>query len=141
MQPYGHAADQYLMQRINGASPEQLVALLLEGAQRFLGQTVKAMEARDIALKARMVNRVSAIIEELVVRLNHEDGGEVVVNLTRIYDWWLHELFDASNTNEPERLERISTQMGSLKTTWEEFHQVKSTRAPQTAMASEGLVG
>lgn len=141
MQPYGNAADQYLLQRINGASPEQLVAMLLEGGQRFLAQAIKAVESRDVAVKARMVNRVSAIIEELLVRLNHEDGGEVVTNLVRVYDWWLHELYEASSANQAARLERISMQMSALRDTWEELHQAKCAQGRSTALTAEGMVG
>ena len=140
---YGNATDQYLIQRINGASPEQLVALLLEGAERFLAQTIQAMETRDMTLKARMVNRVSAIIEELLVRLNHEEGGEVVTNLTRIYDWWLHELFAATNANESRRLVRISNQMGGLKEAWNSLHVSKASHrvGMHQAFASGDMVG
>ena len=146
MQPYfgGKPAQQYLTQRINGATPEQLVAMLLEGAQRFLNQAIVALRNRDIATKARLVNRVSAIIEELAVRLNHEEGGEVVDNLTRIYEWWLKELFEASQRNQPERLEFIGHQMADMKGTWDQLSRRQNI--PMAGMApmaftAEGLVG
>jgi flagellar protein FliS len=105
---YGSPTDHYLSQKINAANPEQLVAMLLEGARRFTDQAVAAIQRRDVSSKARLVNRVSAIIEELMVRLNHEEGGELVENLTRIYEWWLHELFDGSQFNQPERLQKVA---------------------------------
>lgn len=146
MQPAygGNAADQYLIQRINGASPEQLTAMLLEGAQRFLMQAMVAMSKRDIPAKARLVNRVSAIIEELLVQLNHEQGGELVGNLVRLYDWWLTELFQGSQNNQPDRLERVVRQMGELKGTWEELHlQKMATQGSQTtaSLGGGGMVG
>ena len=143
MQPYygGKPAQQYLAQRINGASSEQLVAMLLEGAQRFLIQAIAAVRSRDIATKARMVNKVSAIIEELTVGLNHEDGGELVVNLSRIYDWWLNELFDASQKNDPVRLEFIGRQIAEMRGTWTQLSQTQSAATPAMAFSAEGLVG
>jgi flagellar protein FliS len=143
MHPYfgGKPAQQYLTQRINGATPEQLIAMLLEGAQRFLGQAVVALRSRDIAGKAKLVNRVSAIIEELAVRLNHEEGGEVVENLTRIYEWWLKELFEASQKNQPERLEFIGHQMAEMKATWDQVSQQQSAAMAPMAFTAEGLVG
>ena len=144
MQEYGggKAAEQYLIQRIQGASPEQLVAMLLEGGQRFLNQAITAMKNRDIPGKARHLHRVSDIILELTVRLNHEDGGELVGNLDRIYDWWMRELFDAAQMNQPERLQLIQRQMGEMRATWEELHQKKSgTGQPTSAPVSlDGLV-
>ncbi|HNX32921.1 MAG TPA: flagellar export chaperone FliS [Holophaga sp.] len=123
MQGYagGKATSQYLAQRVQGASPELLVAMLLEGGQRFLNLAVNAMKARDLPSQARYVNRVADIILALRERLNFEEGGELVENLVRIYDWWTDVLFDASMKAEPERLQMISNQMGSMRASWEEL--------------------
>lgn len=132
-------ATQYLVQRIQGASPEQLVAMLLEGGQRFLNLTLKAMKERDLPNQARYVNRVADIIVGLNERLNHEEGGELVENLIRIHDWWTNELFDGAMQNQPQRLQMISSQMGELRATWEELHQRKTSAGkPQSATASLG---
>jgi flagellar secretion chaperone FliS len=138
---YGNPADQYLTQKISAANPEQLMALLLEGARRFTDQAVAAMQRRDVPSKARLVNRVSSIIEELMVRLNHEDGGELVENLTRIYEWWLHELFDGSQFNQPERLRKVAAQMESIQKTWEELGSRRMTPSQAALIQAEGLVG
>ena len=136
----GTAATQYLTQQINGASPERLMYMLLEGAQKFLIQAVAAVRRRDIATRARMVNRVSSIVEELAIRLNHEEGGELVANLTRIYDWWLKELFEASQKNQPERLEAIERQIAEMKAAWAELDQ-RANSTPQAAFSPQGMVG
>jgi len=139
--PYSNASDQYLLQKITGASREQLAALLLEGAQRFVGQAIAAMGRRDIPTKARIVNKASAIVEELAVWLDHENGGELAGNLARLYDWWLTELFEASQTQETDRLERIQRQMGDLRESWEQAHvQQRPGQAPRSGLGSEGVV-
>ena len=138
---YSNPADQYLAQKINGANPEQIVAMLLEGARRFTDQAVAAIQRRDVPSKAKSVNRVSAIIEELMVQLNHENGGEVVENLTRIYEWWLHELFEASRINQAERLRRVAAQMESIQRSWEELGTRRLTPTQAAFIRAEGLVG
>jgi len=130
-------SDTYLLQRISGATPEQLCILLLEGAQKFLLQAVRATRSRAIAEKARYVNRVSAIIEELTVQLNHDEENELVINLSRIYEWWMSQLFEASRNNEPEKFEMIYGQIESIKGTWEEL----TRRAQPLAAAPMGLGG
>jgi len=125
-------SDSYLLQRIQGATPEQLCVLLLEGAQRFLLQAISATKNRNVADKARFVNRVSAIIEELTVQLNHDEENELVVNLTRIYEWWMNQLFEASRNNQHETMELLYTQIGSIKATWEELIH-KQVAQPPTA--------
>ncbi|BDU74977.1 flagellar export chaperone FliS [Mesoterricola silvestris] len=136
----GAAANQYLMQQINGATPEHIMFMLLEGAQKFLIQAVAAIRRRDIATRARMVNRVSSIVEELAIRLDHEGGGELVTNLTRIYDWWLKELFDASQKNQAERLEVLERQIAEMKAAWAELDQRQGT-SQQGGLAPQGMVG
>ncbi|WP_306590689.1 flagellar export chaperone FliS [Geothrix sp. 21YS21S-4] len=122
----GKATDHYLLQRIQGASPEQMTALLLEGGQRFIKQAQEAMRQRNLADQARHTNRIADIILELKERLNHEDGGEVVQNLIRIYEWWTNEVFDGAQRDQPERLQRVSIQMGEMRETWEELHRRKT---------------
>jgi len=144
MQGYsgGNVADRYLVQRIQGASPEQLVVILLEGAQRFLNQASTAIRNRDIPGKARSINKVSAIIEELTVWLDFEKGGDVATNLARVYDWWLHELFEASQANSPDRLDHLMNQISDIRGAWEDLHRQKSSAQPGAPVSTgEGLVG
>lgn len=101
--PGGKAADHYLVQRIQGASPEQVAALLLEGGQRFLNLMIKAIQNQDLPNQAIYIGRISDILLGLKERLNLEDGGEVVENLIRLYDWWANELYEGSLGGEPER--------------------------------------
>lgn len=124
--PGGKAADHYLVQRIQGASPEQVAALLLEGGQRFLNLMIKAIQNQDLPNQAIYIGRISDILLGLKERLNLEDGGEVVENLIRLYDWWANELYEGSLGGEPERLRVLFNQMGELKETWEELHRRKS---------------
>ncbi|MDR1840665.1 MAG: flagellar export chaperone FliS [Holophagales bacterium] len=132
-------SDSYLLQRIQGATPEQLCVLLLEGAQRFLLQAINATKNRNIADKARFVNRVSAIIEELTVQLNQDEENELAINLTRIYEWWMNQLFEGSRNNEYEKMEKIYTQMDSIKATWEELiHKSQSAQPPPAAQRGFG---
>lgn len=124
------ASEQYLLQRIQSASPEQMVALLLEGAQRFIKLTVEAIHQRNFLDQARYTNRVGDIILELRERLNHEDGGETVQNLIRIYDWWVDAVFRGAHQNDVRVLEHVSAQMGEFRETWEELHRRKTAGNP-----------
>lgn len=136
--PGGKAADHYLVQRIQGASPEQVAALLLEGGQRFLNLMIKAIQNQDLPNQAIYIGRISDILLGLKERLNLEDGGEVVENLIRLYDWWANELYEGSLGGEPERLRVVFNQMGELKETWEELHRRKSAGS-QPAGSTDGF--
>jgi len=141
MQSYAKASDQYLAQRVLGASPQQLMAILLEGGQRFLLQAAQAIGRRDIAGKAHCTNRVLAIVEELTVRLNHEDGGELVDNLVRVHDWWTREILAASAAKDAARLERVGRQMGEIRQAWEQLDQKRGVSVDVSAFQVRDMVG
>jgi flagellar protein FliS len=129
--------DKYLVQRVMGASPEQQIALLMEGGQRFLGKAIKAMEQKEYSEMGRCLARVTEIINEATLRLNHEDGGELVENLVKVYDWWTWEVFEASATKDPVRLTAVSHHMGEIRQAWEQLHE-KQARAAHGAAFQVG---
>lgn len=137
MNAYAQSADAYLVQRVMGASPEQQAALLMEAGQRFLGKAVKAMEQKDPLGTARSLDRVAEIIVEAGFRLNREDGGELVENLLKVYDWWTREIIEASATKNAARLKAISHHMGEIRQAWEQFHekQTKESRISEFKLA------
>jgi flagellar biosynthetic protein FliS len=137
MNAYAQSADTYLVQRVLGAGPEQQAALLMEAGQRYLGKATKAMEQKDHNEVARCLVRVTDIINESFCRLNLDEGGELVDNLSKIYSWWTTEILEASKTKDTARLGIVSNHMGEIRQAWEEFHQ-KQTR---TTEVSEFRVG
>jgi len=134
-------SDSYLLQQISSASPEQLCVMLLEGAQRFLMQAIAAIKAHNIEERARMVNRVSAIIEELMLQVNNDGENELALNLTRIYEWWMSQLFEAARNNQFEKLEMIHSQMNEMKMTWAQLVQRGQTASPPITGLGGELMG
>jgi flagellar protein FliS len=143
MIPHQGAAqsDTYLLQQITSATPEQLCVMLLEGAQRFLLQAINAIKARDFGDKSKFVNRVSAIVEELMIQVDTNSENELAVNLSRVYEWWMNQLFEGSRKNQHEKLEMIYTQMGDMKNTWTQLIQKTQSAAPVVSGLSEELMG
>jgi flagellar protein FliS len=132
MNAYAQSTDVYLTQRVMGATPEQQAALLMEAGQLFLGKAIKAMDQKDLFEVSRCLRRVTDIINEAICRLNYEDGGEVVENLLKLYDWWTREILEASNTKDVARLDAILKHMGEIRQAWEQFHekQARAIKAP-----------
>jgi flagellar protein FliS len=99
--------------------PEHVVVLLLEAGQRFLVQIEESIRSGDPRLTEYFIKKVLAILEELHRRLNHDQGGELVDNLIRLYDWWCGEILDAGELEDAGRLIRVRTQMGDIRQAWE----------------------
>ncbi len=101
------------------AVPEHIVVLLLEAAQRFLVKLEEAIVSGDTRLKDHFTKKVLAILEELQRWLNHEQGGELVDNLIRLYGWWHREILIARGKGDVDRLMRVHAQMGDMRQAWE----------------------
>lgn len=124
MNPYSHqSADAYLAQRVLSANPVQQAALLMEAGQRFLGRAIKAIETGQSAEMRRCLLRVLEIVNEATLRLNVEQGGELVENLFKTYSAWTSVLFEASERKDKEMLATISAQMGEIRQGWEQLNE------------------
>jgi flagellar biosynthetic protein FliS len=132
MNAYARSADAYLAQRVLGTSPEQQAALLMEAGQKFLGMAIMAMERKDHLETARCLSRVTEIIVQADLRLNHAEGGELVENLKKIYDWWTQDILKASSMKDTAKLASVSRHMGEIRQAWEQLHE-KQTRSVQTS--------
>lgn len=97
-----------------------MVVLLLEAAQRFLAKAEETIQSQDPLLRDFYLKKVLSILLELTNRLNGEVGGELVCNLTRIYDWWGREVMEGGELNDVSRLIGVSSQMGEIRKAWEQ---------------------
>jgi flagellar secretion chaperone FliS len=126
MNAYARSADTYLSQRILGASPEQQAALIMEAGQLHLGKAIRALTQNDASTATRSFIRVSEVIQEATIRLNHDEGGELVQNLEKLYGYWTREIMAAAYVKDTARLAAVAQSMGEIRQAWEEFHQKKA---------------
>lgn len=101
--------------------PEHMVVLLLEGGQRFLAQAQEAIHRKEPLIRDHYLKRVMAILHELNSRLNPEQSSELVMNLSRVYDWWCCEILEACDRDDVDRLKTVSHQMGEIRKAWEQL--------------------
>ncbi len=77
--------DPAFVERISTARPAEMTAMLIEEAIRALHETIAAIEAKQIERRFMASARAMKIIGYLHEVLNFEDGGDVAVNLDRVY--------------------------------------------------------
>ena len=126
MNAYAKSAEAYLAQRIQGASPEQQAGLIMEAGQRHLGKAILALTQNDLSSATHSFIRVSEVIAEATLRLNEEDGGELVENLKKLYSWWMQEIMLASQAKDTARLAVVAHSMGEIRQAWEQLHETKT---------------
>ena len=104
--------------QILSAKPEKLILMLYDGAIRFIQQGIKAMNENKIELAHNNLLRSQNIMVELMASLNFEKGGELAVNLFRIYEFMHYTLVQANVKKEAEPLARVAEQLKMLRKSW-----------------------
>ena len=129
-----YSANQYRVNSVN-TSPEQLVVMCYDGMIRFLGFAEQAIADKDIRAKIKNINKTLAIVDELQSTLDFERGGDIAVNLDRLYNYFSSQLMRASMDNDQKILGQIKSMMNDLRESW----AVVASECAMKTMASGNL--
>lgn len=125
MNPYSNSySNQYRNNQILTASQEQILLLLYDGAIRFCRQAIVACEAGDHQEKLGRINKTYAIIDEFSNSLNHDIGGDIALDLERLYDFMMRQLGDARREDSCEKLKVVENLLVDLRATWGEAVEI-----------------
>lgn len=101
------------------ANPHKLIEMLLVGALARIARARGAIARKDIGLKIESILSASAIIENLLMSLDVNAGGDIARNLTSLYDYMLRRLVYANAHNDVAALEEVSRLLGEVKSAWD----------------------
>lgn len=104
------------------ATPGQLVVMLYDGAIRFLRQADAALAEGDPAHVGDRLSRAEAIITELQVTLD-VDQGEIAANLDGLYAFWRRCLGEVRLHRDREKLARVIAMVAELRGAWAQIAQ------------------
>jgi flagellar protein FliS len=101
-------------------SPHELIAKLLTGAIDAIREAKRHMQNNNIAAKSQRIKiAISIISDGLKSCLNMEEGGEIAVNLDRLYDYMLRRLISAHAQNDTAILDEVAALLYEIKTGWD----------------------
>ena len=110
--------DTYRRTEIESRTPLELVVMLYDGALRFLAEARGAMERKDVPTRRTALGRALAIVSELQSTLNMDAGGEISVELDRLYSFVTMRLTDASSTQDVRPLDDAVRVLSTLREGW-----------------------
>ncbi|WP_283789817.1 flagellar export chaperone FliS [Bermanella sp. WJH001] len=120
---YTKGAKEYsqvsLQTEVMEADPHKLIQLLLEGALTRLSMAKNFIEKKEYAAKNEKIGRAIDIICALQESLDHERGGEISVNLERLYDYMTRRLFEANSKNDLVIINEVMGLLSEVKSGWE----------------------
>jgi flagellar secretion chaperone FliS len=114
-------AHRYREIAIKTANPLQLVVILYDGAIQALQEAQEHLQRKNIARRARCLNRGIAIISELQACLNFKEGGDIAPSLDRLYNYMKDQIFRANIDQKGEPLAQVVKLLESLRDAWREL--------------------
>jgi flagellar protein FliS len=113
---------------VAGASPHQLVLMLLDGALDAIAHARGHMQTGNVPAKGAAISRAIRIISDgLRVSLDLERGGAIAVQLRDLYEYMARRLLEANLKNRQDLLSEVTSLLGEIRTAWV---QIGSRPAP-----------
>ncbi len=135
--PINHSAHRYREVEIKTATALELVVLLYDAAVAGLQKAQEHIVRRDIANRARCLNKVSSILTELQANLNFEAGGPVAASLDRLYHYMKGRIIEANMQQDAAPLREVAGLLNNLRSAWAE---VARSEARKTMRDATGAV-
>lgn len=110
--------NQYQNNHILTAPPEQVLIMLYDGAIRFVKQAKLALERKDVPARVAAIGKALAIVTEFANTLDFEIGGEIALDLKRLYDFMSAELMAVNAGGDAGRLDPVENILVELREAW-----------------------
>ena len=104
---------------ISGADSHRLVLMLMDGALGKIAVARGGMERNDLAAKGMAIGQAISNIDGLRSSLDLDAGGELAVNLDRLYDYMVRRLTEANIHNDASMLEEVAGLLNDIRAGWE----------------------
>ena len=100
------------------ATPVELVLLLTDGLLEELARARAQLVGKRYEQKAISLNKCTEIINGLSSSLDVEQGGEVLANLGRLYEYCTGRLYLAGVNLDPALIDEVTTLLNTIKQGW-----------------------
>ena len=111
-------ANQYKQMAVKTANRGQILLMLYEGAIQHIKRATLAIDKRDIAGKGIAIGKAHDIINELLNTLDFEVGGQVAIDLERLYYFIIEQLVKANVENSKDPLLNAQKLLETLLDAW-----------------------
>lgn len=116
--PYSNYHSVNLDAQTARASPVELVLILTDGLLEELARARGHIMGKRFEQKANSVNKCVEIINGLSSSLDYDNGGDVVTNLARLYDYCAARLHTAGIKLDPAIIDEVVTLLTTIKQGW-----------------------
>ncbi|MCS7242336.1 flagellar export chaperone FliS [Candidatus Caldatribacterium sp.] len=123
MNMYAHVARSYQRNAVDTGSPVHLIVLLYDGAIKFFRMSARAhKEGKDEEARYHLL-RAEKIVLELLHALNFEQGGEIAVNLAKLYRFIIGRCAELTDADYERVIEENCRILSGLREAWVQVAQ------------------
>ncbi len=112
--------NSYLQQMVETATPVQLIGLLFRRGSELMDEAEQALTERDFERANEALTKAQKVVAELISSLDMEKGGEIAVNLHRLYTFVWERLLHANLRKSVEPLQDAKQIWEQLRQLWEQ---------------------
>ncbi len=126
----------YRENAVRGATPIELVVILLDAAIHDMRRAESAIQARDIEGRALAIRHVLLILQQLQGTLDFEKGGQVARQFEQFYNLIRAKVLEAQLRSSPDLMQQQIQFMSEVRDCWmqaEKQLQAKSNPGPAVA--------
>ena len=116
-------------------SPARRVVFLYTQLMASLTRARRCLAGGDVEGRSETLCRAQAIVQELLVSLNREVGGELGDHLAALYGYFVAEIVAIDSQRDPARLTRLMAMVSPLLEAWERAEREVEPRAGWAASA------
>ncbi|MHB9797240.1 flagellar export chaperone FliS [Pseudomonas sp. MT3] len=108
-----------LESRVAESSPHALIQMLMQGGLERMAQARGAIERGQLAERGELISKAIGIVGGLREALNLELGGELALNLDRLYGYMTERLLEANRSGDAAILDEVSGLLREVKSGWD----------------------
>jgi flagellar secretion chaperone FliS len=116
--PLANPHQEYLTQRVQSASPVELIRILYEAAVQAVDEAVRALQSGDILKRGRAVTKTIEILSELRIALRYDVQPEYCRTLAGLYSYMQSQLIRAHSEQSESLLLEVSRLLQTLLDGW-----------------------
>lgn len=138
-QTQGH--KEYRINEVSTSNQGKLILMMYDGAIRFVTMAMDSLDQNDVAHKSVYIQKSRDIVNELMVALDTDKGGEVCRNLERLYQFVLRQLTLANIKNDKASLQAVLRVMTPLREAWDQvFNAADEAESGTRSNPNSGFV-
>lgn len=115
---YGVYSQAYQKTAVITSDQGKLIVMLYDGAVKFLSIAADRIDAGDFYGSHTNLVKGKSIIAELLASLNLDKGGDIALNLQRLYGYMFNELIEANVEKDSARVMQVIKLLKQLRSGW-----------------------